>query len=111
MKILSAFLALVVLIPMLCFALPNRQDVAVAFWPFDDTMQLPLYLIGLGPLAFGLIFGAVWGWIGSVPHRLKSRRLHKELDALNDKISELQKSATAQQAPLQPKRAFWERKL
>jgi uncharacterized integral membrane protein len=110
MKIISGIFALLVLVPVLCFALSNRQDAAVAFWPFEGAIQIPLYLVGLLPLAFGLLFGAFWGWVASMPHRLKSRRLNKELDALNNRIGDLQKAAIVQQAQIEPKRPFWARK-
>jgi len=110
MKFISGIFAAIILVPVLAFALSNRADVEVALWPFDGSLQMPVYLVGLGPLAFGLLFGALWGWVCTVPHRFKARRLDKELGALNDKITELQKTAIGQQALAVPKRPFWERK-
>jgi uncharacterized integral membrane protein len=111
MKIFSGVFAFIILVPVLCFALSNRTDVAIGLWPFDGVLQMPLYLIGLAPLMFGLLVGGLWGWIGGVPHRLKARRLNKELGALNSKIDELKKTAIVQHAHAAPKRPFWERKL
>jgi hypothetical protein len=71
---------------------------------------MPLYLVALAPLLFGLIFGGVWGWAGGLPHRMKARRLNKELGALSDKIDELQKTAIIQHAQVEPERPFWRRK-
>ena len=93
MKIFSGLFGLLVLFFVLSFALSNRQEIVVALWPFADAVTLPLYAVGLAPLFFGLIFGGLWGWIGGVPHRLRARRLNKELGALNEKIGELKKSS------------------
>ena len=110
MKIISSIFGVAVLALVLCFALPNRQDVSVALWPLPGTLQVPLYLTGLAPLAFGLIFGGLWGWLSGVPHRLRARGLKKELHALNEKIDDLQKSVAARPPPLARKKHFWERK-
>ena len=107
MKIFSGVFGLVILVLVLCFALSNPQDANVAMWPFAGTLQAPLYLICLAPLVFGLIFGGVGGWLASVPHRLRARRLNKELNVLNERINELQKTGVVHPAPVPPKRPFW----
>jgi uncharacterized integral membrane protein len=109
MKMISSIFGLIILALVLCFALSNRQDVNVTLWPLESSWQTPLYLVGFVPLVFGLVFGGLWGWIGGVPHRLRARRLNKELGALNSKIDELQKSAIVQSAQIMPKRNFWTR--
>jgi len=110
MKIIYAFLGFAVFVLVLCFALSNQQGVNVGMWPWSGTLSVPLYLVGLVPLVFGLLFGGIWGWASGVPHRFRVRWLKKELESLNDKIAELQKSATAQIEPLARKKPFWERK-
>ncbi|MGB9152312.1 MAG: LapA family protein [Alphaproteobacteria bacterium] len=110
MKILSAIFGLLILALVLCFALSNQQGVSLAMWPWSETVQVPLYLTGLVPLAVGLIFGGVLGWLSGVPHRFRVRGLKKELEALNDKIGDLQKNAIVQAAPDVRRKYFWERK-
>lgn len=109
MKFLSALFALIVLAPVLCFALSNTQAVTVTMWPFSGAAEMPLYLVALTPLVFGLVFGGVWGWAGGLRHRFQARRLHKELGTLNDKIGELQKAVIVQQVQAAPKKPFWKR--
>ncbi len=93
MRIFSGVFGLIVLAFVLSFAVSNRQDVIVALWPFDGMRQVPLFTVGLVPLGMGLIVGGMIGWVTSLPHRLKVRRLNKELGALNVKIGELQQKA------------------
>ncbi|MDR3424109.1 MAG: lipopolysaccharide assembly protein LapA domain-containing protein [Alphaproteobacteria bacterium] len=106
MKFVSGIFGLIALAFVVSFALSNRQNVAVAMWPIDGGLQEPLYLIGLAPLAFGLVIGGLWGWIGGVPHRRRAKRLSKELVSLNDKIGELQKTTNVQQEKA-TKPSFW----
>ncbi|MDE2029488.1 MAG: DUF1049 domain-containing protein [Alphaproteobacteria bacterium] len=100
MRFLYVLFLLFVLALVLSFALPNRQDVAVGLWPSQTIWQVPLYLVGLAPLGLGLVAGGLMGWIGSVPHRFKARRLGKELEAM-------QRAAASQQRP--QKKSFWSR--
>jgi len=76
--------------------------VTVAMWPFSGAVQLPLYLIGLGPLFFGLIFGSLWGVVSSLAHRMRARKLGKELNTLNSKLKKM-----AGPDPSAAKKSFW----
>ena len=105
MKIFSSVFCLVILAFVLSFVLSNRLDVTVGLWPFDETVQVPLYLVGLTPLALGLFVGGLGGWLASIPHRLKVRRLTKVLGTLNEHIDSLQSSDVPA-----PKSSFWKSK-
>jgi lipopolysaccharide assembly protein A len=109
MRIFSSVFGLIILILVLSFALSNKQDVTVGMWPFKDSIQAPLYAVGLAPLAFGFFFGSFWGWISGLPHRLHVRRLNKELASLSNKLGELQKNVIVQQEKVKPKSSFWSR--
>ena len=74
------------------------------------TLQLPLYLVGFAPLVFGFLVGGLWGWLGGIPHRLRARRLNKELGTLSGRIDELQKTAIVQSAEVARKSTLWGRK-
>ena len=109
MKIITGICGLITLILVLCFALSNPQAASIGLWPLSGELQIPLYVVGLMPLLFGLLVGGLLGWLAGVPHRLRARRLHKELGALNEKIDQLQKSAIIQADHILPKKAFWRR--
>ncbi|MFA4993785.1 MAG: lipopolysaccharide assembly protein LapA domain-containing protein [Bdellovibrionales bacterium] len=101
MRIFSGILGIIVLLLVLSFASRNNQEVSVALWPFKDTMLMPLYAVGLVPLAFGFFFGSFWGWITGLSHRLHARRLNKELTALKRDLGNAAKVKT--------KTSFWSR--
>ena len=103
MRIFSGVLGLIVLVLVLAFALSNKQDVTVALWPFKDSLQAPLYAIGLVPLALGFIVGSLQGWIGSLPHRLRLRRVSKELDSIKRNLGKVRVEESKR------KSSFWSR--
>ncbi|MDR3449931.1 MAG: LapA family protein [Alphaproteobacteria bacterium] len=111
MKLFSGLLSALVLAAVICFALSNQSMAVVGMWPLSGTMEMPLYLVGLVPLAAGLFVGGLVGWLRGLPHRLKARRLHKELGALNERIGELQKAAVTEPDLPPPQRPFWKRKI
>ena len=64
------------------FAVANRQLVDISFWPFDISIQAPLYLLTLGSCFAGFVGGAFVFWIASLYQRLRVRRLEAKLAAL-----------------------------
>jgi uncharacterized integral membrane protein len=104
MRIFSTVFGLILTFLVLSFSLTNRMDVVVGMWPFQTPLQMPLFVVGLAPLLFGLVFGALWGWMGGFRHRLEARRLNKELGGLKAKIGALQAPP-----PPQRKSSFWSR--
>jgi uncharacterized integral membrane protein len=110
MKMISGIFGGLILFLVLCFALSNHQQVAIAFWPFDGSVSLPLYIVGFLPLVFGLAFGALWGWLSALPHRMQSRRLHKEMTVLNAKLNDLHRSTLVSSTPVTEQKFWWKRK-
>ena len=106
MKIFSSVFGLIVIALVVLFVLSNRQDVILGLWPSEDTLQVPLYVVGFAPFALGGILGIFWGWMGGMPHRKRAKSLNKELSSLSEKIGELQKTAVVQQAKVKTK-PFW----
>ena len=88
MRVLSAILGLIILTVVLVFALANRQGVIVSFWPFGFEAEVPLCLVALGALAAGLLFGGLFVWFGTLPHRWRARRFVAQL---GNRIVELER--------------------
>jgi uncharacterized integral membrane protein len=95
MKFLSALIGFILAVLALCFALANRQTATINLWPLDMAVEAPVYLLSLGTLFVGLMMGAVVAWLYMIPHRLRARRLHKDVILLNDKIHDLQQTVLA----------------
>ncbi|MDR3325739.1 MAG: LapA family protein [Rhodospirillaceae bacterium] len=57
MKIVFWIIGLLATIVVLLFALSNRQSTVIDFWPFDVSINLPLYLTILSSLLAGFLIG------------------------------------------------------
>jgi lipopolysaccharide assembly protein A len=62
-RLLSLFITLPVTLVVVVFAVANRHPVSVDFWPFALAMDIPLYALALGTLAFGGLLGALLTWV------------------------------------------------
>lgn len=59
MKILSTILGCIVTLLVLIFAISNRSEVTLAFWPIEGTFLVPLYIAAVGCFLMGFLFAAV----------------------------------------------------
>ncbi len=92
MKFISGALGIVVLLLALSVAVANRQTVTLNLWPFDIVISSPLSVLTLGTLFFGVLAGALMAWIAALPHRLRERRLNKDLASMREKLQEMQQT-------------------
>ena len=91
MKFITTLFAIVIFTAALVFAVSNRQDVSVSLWPFDLMVTMPIFIMSLGCLALGMLFGGIFVWIGTLSHRLAARRLGKDIALLSDKLQEVER--------------------
>lgn len=57
------------------FALSNRQSVALAFWPFEGVIEVPLYLLLVAVLGLGIVLGGFARLVERLGSRGRSRRV------------------------------------
>jgi lipopolysaccharide assembly protein A len=69
------------------FAVSNRGPVAVGLWPFDELVEMPVYLLGLGALALGFLAGVAVAGFGALSARLRARREARRADAAERKLA------------------------
>lgn len=114
MKIFSGSIGIIVLLLALSFAVANRQVVTLNLWPFGIMIVAPLCVFTLGTLFFGVLAGALMAWIAMLPHRLRARRLNKDIATMREKLQELQQTVLPPAAkghlfgpPAKYKWGFW----
>ena len=56
------------------FALSNRHSVALAFWPLEGVIEVPLYLLLVAVLALGIVLGGFARLVERLGARERSRR-------------------------------------
>lgn len=93
MKLLLWILSLPIFAAALVFALQNRMQVDISFWPFDLTVTLPLSVLSIGLLVVGFLCGAMTISLLHLGSFFEKRRLKKEIASLNSKLKEKDKAA------------------
>ena len=75
------------------FAVSNREVVELVLWPTPFVVNLPLYLLLLGPFVIGVVVGWVWSWLVSGKSRARARRAEfsakvkqRDLDVVQQKL-------------------------
>ena len=99
MAFLRALLGLFITIAVLLFAASNLHSVEVFYSPFTPAIELPLYLIGLGLMAFGFIAGGIIVWINEGKARKDRRRQRKEIKTLQKELGAVNENSESKTPP------------
>ncbi len=111
-KTLSWIVLLPIFAVVVSFALSNREVLTLRLWPTDFELTAPMFLIGLGGLFLGFLWGAVTVWMSAGPTRRRARRetaragaaerdserLRAEVTALQEKLRAREQAAQADPA-------------
>ena len=62
------------------FAVMNRQEVTLNLWPLPWDFATPLFLLTLGLILFGFLFGVLVMWFTSAKQRRHLRHVKRDLD-------------------------------
>lgn len=90
------------LLVLVLFALSNRQDVTLGFWPTDLAVTLPLSLAILMAMAVAFLAGALVVWVPSLGVRLRARRLAREARTLQARLASRENVAAQSPAAVPP---------
>lgn len=75
------------------FALGNRGDVTIDFWPVGPAFEMPLFLALVGALYVGFALGALIAWFAGGAARSRARAATKRADALAREVAALKAKA------------------
>lgn len=109
MKVLTWLIGVPVAVVAMIFAASNRGAVTVDLWPLPWMIDVPLFLLVLGALGLGLLFGAMVGWLSAGSARGAARAARREARKLEHDLKTLKNttkqadSAAAVAAPVPPK--------
>jgi uncharacterized integral membrane protein len=84
------------------FALNNRDELTVDFWPVGPEIQMPIFVALVGALYLGFALGAVIAWFATGRERKRARAAERkaaELDADLQMLKAKQAAATPAVAP------------
>lgn len=84
------------------FAMANPDETALIFSPLHDPVSVPVYIVGLGGLGIGFIFGCLVVWLNSISLYFDKRAGKKEIKKLEKRLAKIQKQ-TGLELPATPK--------
>lgn len=100
MAFIRAFIGFLFAIMLTVFAVYNRHDVSVNLGPTLPSYEFPLYLIVLGFMAVGFVFGGIFVWLNGASVRRSKRKQRKEIKALEREVDDLKFSNHDASAPI-----------
>ena len=102
---LRNFLKLIVIVPLavifLSFDMANRQNVIISFDPFNSgdfplpKVELPLFVVLIGALMFGVLLGGVATWMRQGRNRKAARDARKSTETLRGENESLRNQIAA----------------
>ncbi len=98
MKHLSWIVTIPVTLVVVVFALANRHEATLRFWPFPWSADLPISVIVLCCLLVGFLLGAALAWLSGGPRRRRARQTADRARELARQVAELKREAAAKPA-------------
>ena len=87
--------ALILILILAIFALSNRQNVTIGYWPTDYTTQVPLAVAILVGMAVAFVLGAAIVWLNKLGLGRRARRAESQVRRLQAQLAD----AEAKKAP------------
>jgi len=94
-KRFSWILTLPLIAVAVIFSIANRESVTLDLWPFELSLQLPLFVILLACIAFGLVVGGMATWLSAAPARRRARQARRRMAELEHAVNAGAASAAA----------------
>ncbi len=105
MKTLSWIIGLPIALYAIVFAVFNRTDLSLDFWPFPYEADMPFWQVILGTFVVAFLLGAFVAWVSGSDKRSRARAYRWKLDdasrqlsAANKKIAALEEAAAKKKA-------------
>lgn len=99
MAIIRFIIGLVFTVLVASFAVMNRFSVDLVWSPVNDSISLPFYVVLLGSLLVGFLFGGVLVWINGGSVRSEKRKQKREIKILEKEIERLKQDKFSQKPP------------
>lgn len=99
MRRFTWIISLPVTIVIVLFAVMNRELVTLNLWPLPWDLAAPLYLLTLGCILFGFLFGLLVMWLSHSGSRRRARELARRVDAQAGELNALRRNVQAGTAP------------
>jgi uncharacterized integral membrane protein len=88
---------------LVIFAVSNRQDVSVTFWPLPIAIETKLFLVVLLAALIGFLAGELVAWLGGRSWRQEARRRGRRIEALERELAATQAELGRTSAAVAPR--------
>ena len=78
-RLLWLILTIAAIILAMVFAVSNTQQVMLQFWPFTGKLEIAAWVIVIGAMATGALFGGGIVWLSLVAARTRNWTLQRRL--------------------------------
>ena len=86
MRFIRWIIGAIFTVAVLIFTASNTQNIEFFLSPITPAITLPLYIVGLGFLGTGFVFGGLMVWINESKTRRDRRTQRREIKALQKEI-------------------------
>lgn len=95
-------LGLPVLVVAVLFAIENKGDLALQFWPTPYVITLPVWAAIYGAVLVGFFFGGFCAWIAQGKRRAAQRQAEREAERLKREAEDLRRRLDLLEAAQRP---------
>jgi len=96
MRRFTWIISLPITIVIVLFAVMNRELVTLNLWPLPWDLDAPLYLLTLGCILVGFLFGLLVMWLSHGGTRRHRRELSRRVDAQANELNALRRNMPAE---------------
>ena len=97
LRLIKLIILVVLVVGFVILAMANRDMVTVNLLPPDlarlagltYAAEVPLFFVGLGGVALGLLVGFIWEWLRESRHRAEVAKRQREVKALKSQVIKL----------------------
>ncbi len=89
MKRFSWILTLPLIMVAVVFSIANRELITLDLWPFDLSLQPPLFVVLLASLFLGLLIGGLAAWLSAGRTRRRGRQARRRVAELEREVARL----------------------
>jgi|GEM_PF-2641159 len=90
-RFLRAVLYLLFAAAIAWLATSNVQPIEFTYSPAHDPLEIPAYMLGLGGVGLGFVFGCFMVWIHSFGQYLTVKKQKKQIKKLQSELDKLEK--------------------
>lgn len=87
MTVIRWLITLPVVVVAVAFCVANTKTAAIVWSPLHEAVEVPLYVIGLGALTLGFVWGVLLMGLQALRLRLEARRQRKTIQRLEKQLA------------------------